>query len=55
MKTYVMDFRNRVTIPSIKNFQVEDGDGNVILQFGRVGQNDFTMDFKVESYYTYPV
>ena len=46
MKTYVMDFRNRVTIPSIKNFQVEDGNNNVVLQFGRVGQNDFTMDFK---------
>lgn len=54
MKTYVMDFRNRVTIPSIKNFQVEDGNSNVVLQFGRVGQNDFTMDFKVESCSMYP-
>ena len=41
-------------IPSTQAFielvqqKVEDGNNNVVLQFGRVGQNDFTMDFKVE-------
>lgn len=42
-----MDFRNRVTIPSVKNFQIEDATSNVIFQFGRVGKDNFTMDFKV--------
>lgn len=44
-----MDFRNRVTIPSVKNFQIEDSMNNVIFQFGRVGKDNFTMDFKVGS------
>ena len=42
-----MDFQNRVTIPSIKNFQLCDNDHNVVLQFGRVGKDQFTMDFTV--------
>ena len=45
--TYVMDFQSRVTIPSIKNFQLEDSNGVVVLQFGRIGKDTFTMDFRV--------
>eukprot|EP00771_Trimastix_marina_P002771 gnl/Trimastix_PCT/3928.p1 GENE.gnl/Trimastix_PCT/3928~~gnl/Trimastix_PCT/3928.p1 ORF type:complete len:407 (-),score=85.74 gnl/Trimastix_PCT/3928:13-1233(-) len=45
--TFQMDFRGRVTMPSIKNFQlVRPGDGSVLLQFGRVGENRFTLDFQ---------
>ena len=42
-----MDFKSRVTIPSIKNFQPETAEGEVVMQFGRVGRDVFTMDFKV--------
>lgn len=48
MKTYILDFKNRVTIPSIKNFQLIDNQNEVVMQFGRVGSNAFTMDFKVD-------
>ena len=47
MRTYVMDFNNRVTIPSSKNFQLINPVGEIVMQFGRVGKNTFTMDFKV--------
>lgn len=47
MKTHVLDFHSRVTIPSIKNFQLETDESDIIMQFGRVGRNTFTMDFKV--------
>lgn len=42
-----MDFKSRVTIPSIKNFQLESPEKEVVMQFGRVGKDVFTMDFKV--------
>lgn len=44
-----MDFKSRVTIPSIKNFQLESAEGEVVMQFGRVGRDVFTMDFKVSA------
>ena len=31
---------------SVKNFQMESEPGNVIMQFGRVGTDTFTMDFR---------
>ena len=31
---------------SVKNFQMEIEPGNVIMQFGRVGTDTFTMDFR---------
>merc|ERR1719419_1128261 len=45
---YVLNFQGRVTMASVKNFQLENvsnGD-DIILQFGRVGMDKFTMDFK---------
>jgi tubby-related protein 1 len=45
---HVLDFGGRVTMASVKNFQLvtpEDQD-NIILQFGRVGKDEFTMDFQ---------
>jgi len=45
---YVLNFNGRVTMASVKNFQLifEDDEDNVIMQFGRVDKNKFTMDFK---------
>lgn len=45
---YVLNFNGRVTMASVKNFQLvtpEDQE-NVVLQFGRVGKDLFTMDFR---------
>lgn len=46
---YVLNFYGRVTMASVKNFQLvstEDFD-RIILQFGRVAKDEFTMDFQV--------
>lgn len=49
--TFRMDFGGRVTMPSVKNFQLvwSNDVGNslaaVLLQFGRVGKDTFTLDF----------
>lgn len=46
---YVLNFNGRVTQPSVKNFQIvdeKDSEEVVIMQFGRVGDNDFTCDFQ---------
>ncbi|CAM9466109.1 unnamed protein product [Ectocarpus sp. 6 AP-2014] len=45
---YVLNFYGRVTMASVKNFQLvstEDFD-RIILQFGRVAREEFTMDFQ---------
>lgn len=45
---YVLNFNGRVTMASVKNFQLvtpEDQE-TVVLQFGRVGKDLFTMDFR---------
>jgi len=45
---YVLNFAGRVTMASVKNFQLvnEDDPETVILQFGRVGKDTFTMDLQ---------
>lgn len=44
---YVLNFDGRVTMASVKNFQlVFENSQDVILQFGRIGKDKFTMDFK---------
>eukprot|EP00898_Chlorokybus_atmophyticus_P007952 jgi/Chlat1/8158/Chrsp76S07615 len=54
---WCLDFRGRVTMASVKNFQLvaahpgEDkplsgDDGPVLLQFGKVGKDVFTMDYR---------
>jgi tubby-related protein 1 len=47
-RAYVLDFNNRVTKPSVKNFQLINAkDPNtVIFQFGRVGKESFSLDFR---------
>jgi tubby and related proteins len=58
LQCWCLNFRGRVTVASVKNFQlvasVENGQGNqegdkVILQFGKIGKDLFTMD------YSYPI
>ncbi|KAF7232536.1 hypothetical protein EG68_06086 [Paragonimus skrjabini miyazakii] len=46
-QSYVLNFYGRVTQASVKNFQiVHDADVNyVIMQFGRVAEDLFTMDY----------
>ncbi|GLD94521.1 hypothetical protein PINS_up003132 [Pythium insidiosum] len=45
---FVLNFNGRVTMASVKNFQLvtpEDQE-TIVLQFGRVGKDLFTMDFR---------
>ncbi|KAM7276744.1 hypothetical protein ACFE04_018610 [Oxalis oulophora] len=55
LQCWCLNFNGRVTVASVKNFQlvasVENGEGgeegdNVILQFGKVGKDVFTMDYQ---------
>ncbi len=39
-----MDFGGRIDKPSIKNFILEDVNGNEVLMFGRLGEDLFTCD-----------
>jgi len=45
---YVLNFMGRVTMASVKNFQLIEPEDHetVVLQFGRVGKHDFTMDVR---------
>lgn len=47
-QSYVLNFHGRVTQASVKNFQViHDNDPDyIVMQFGRVAEEVFTMDFK---------
>ncbi|KAL5701367.1 Tubby-related protein 3 [Ranunculus cassubicifolius] len=57
LQCWCLNFRGRVTVASVKNFQlvasVDNGSGQgsqehekVILQFGKIGKDLFTMDFR---------
>lgn len=45
---YRLNFHGRVSVPSVKNFQLisPDDQDNVICQFGKVGEDKFHLDFK---------
>jgi tubby and related proteins len=45
---YVLNFNGRVTMPSVKNFQLvqPENHSNVMLQFGKTGSDTYSMDFK---------
>lgn len=47
-QSYVLNFHGRVTQASVKNFQiVHDSDIDyVVMQFGRIAEDVFTMDFR---------
>ena len=53
VQCWCLNFRGRVTVPSVKNFQLIDGgtpgnnaDKPVLLQFGKIGRDLFTMDYR---------
>lgn len=45
---FVLNFNNRVTMASVKNFQLVDAENPelIYLQFGRVGKDAFNLDFQ---------
>ncbi|XP_056398179.1 tubby protein homolog [Hyla sarda] len=47
-QSYVLNFHGRVTQASVKNFQIINADDpeNIVMQFGRVAEDVFTMDFR---------
>ncbi|XP_077169187.1 tubby-related protein 2 isoform X2 [Paroedura picta] len=47
-QSYVLNFHGRVTQASVKNFQIisDDDPQYIVLQFGRVATDVFTMDFR---------
>ncbi|XP_053313844.1 tubby-related protein 1 [Spea bombifrons] len=47
-QSYVLNFHGRVTQPSIKNFQIVHADDldYIIMQFGRIADDTFTMDYR---------
>lgn len=55
LQCWCLNFNGRVTVASVKNFQLvaspksgvsEQAQENVILQFGKVGKDLFTMDYQ---------
>ncbi|KAG8567870.1 hypothetical protein GDO81_013810 [Engystomops pustulosus] len=46
-QSYVLNFHGRVTQASVKNFQIINSDDpeHIVMQFGRVAEDVFTMDF----------
>jgi hypothetical protein len=48
LKAYVLNFGGRVTMASVKNFQLIDPDrpSEVVIQFGKVDDNMYTLDFR---------
>lgn len=45
---YRLNFRGRVRVPSVKNFQLvaEDDIDDIICQFGKIGEDKFNLDYK---------
>lgn len=58
LQCWCLNFRGRVTVASVKNFQLvatvdpscgappEEQEKGVVLQFGKIGKNVFTMDYR---------
>ncbi|XP_078168489.1 tubby-like F-box protein 1 [Carex rostrata] len=49
LQCWCLNFHGRVTVASVKNFQLvseNDQEETVLLQFGKVGDDIFTMDYK---------
>lgn len=48
LKAYVLNFGGRVTLASVKNFQLIDPErpSDVVVQFGKVDDDLFTLDFR---------
>lgn len=48
LRAFVLNFKGRVTKASVKNFQLINhfDPDNILLQFGKIGKNDFSLDFQ---------
>lgn len=48
LNAYCLNFKGRVTEASVKNFQLvsDENQDRVLLQFGKIGKNTFTMDYQ---------
>jgi tubby-related protein 1 len=48
IRAYTLEFHGRVTMASVKNFQLVDtsNPGRVLIQFGRVEENKFNLDYQ---------
>lgn len=46
LECWCLNFHGRVTVASVKNFQMADEQETVLLQFGKVGDDTFTMDYR---------
>jgi tubby-related protein 1 len=48
VQAFVLNFNGRVDKASVKNFQLIDNEdeNRIYLQFGRVGDQEFTLDFQ---------
>ena len=47
-QAFVLNFYGRVRLASVKNFQLidEERENYIFLQFGKVSEHQFTMDFQ---------
>jgi hypothetical protein len=43
---YRLNFSGRVTTASVKNMQIIDSNGEIIAQFGKVGEHRFHLDYR---------
>jgi len=48
IRAYTLEFHGRVTMPSVKNFQLVDINNpqKILIQFGRVEENKFNLDYQ---------
>lgn len=46
LERFFLNFNGRVTMASVKNFQLVDDHGEMCLQFGRTGKDEFILDIK---------
>ena len=46
LERFFLNFNGRVTMASVKNFQLIDESGDMCLQFGRTGKDEFILDVK---------
>ena len=44
LERFFLNFNGRVTMASVKNFQLVDDNGDMCLQFGRTGKDEFILD-----------
>ncbi|KAF6161865.1 hypothetical protein GIB67_002575 [Kingdonia uniflora] len=45
LQCWCLNFNGRVTVASVKNFQLVAGNDETVLQFGKIGEDVFTMDY----------